>query len=86
MGVPALLVLNTGSGCASNQSANALRSSWATVLSGKSAGKGEKLKDQPLPADFPSNTVAHEDLGAFADWLLAQPEPVFKTNKAGTPT
>ena len=49
-------------------------------------GKGEKLKDQPLPADFPSNTVAHEDLGAFADWLLAQAEPVFKTNKAGTPT
>ena len=49
-------------------------------------GKGEKLKAQQLPADFPLNTVAHDDLGAFADWLLAQPEPASKTHKAGTPT
>jgi D-glycero-D-manno-heptose 1,7-bisphosphate phosphatase len=49
-------------------------------------GKGEKLKGQPLPADFPTGTVAHEDLGAFADWLIAQSEPVAKNNKAGTPT
>jgi len=49
-------------------------------------GKGEKLKGQPLPADFPPGTVAHEDLGAFADWLIAQPEPVAKNNKTGTPT
>jgi len=27
--------------------------------------------------------VAHDDLGAFADWLLAQPEPAAKNNKAG---
>jgi D-glycero-D-manno-heptose 1,7-bisphosphate phosphatase len=46
-------------------------------------GKGEKLKGQPLSADFPQGTVAHEDLGAFADWLLAQSEPAAKTNKAG---
>jgi D-glycero-D-manno-heptose 1,7-bisphosphate phosphatase len=35
-------------------------------------GKGEKLKGQPLPADFPVGTQAHADLGAFADWLLAE--------------
>ena len=35
-------------------------------------GKGEKLKGQPLPADFPQGAVAHDDLGAFVDWLLAQ--------------
>jgi D-glycero-D-manno-heptose 1,7-bisphosphate phosphatase len=46
-------------------------------------GKGEKLKGQPLPTDFPQGTVAHDDLGAFADWLLAQTEPVAKANKAG---
>jgi D-glycero-D-manno-heptose 1,7-bisphosphate phosphatase len=46
-------------------------------------GKGEKLKGQPLPADFPQGTVAHDDLGAFADWLLAQSEPAAKNNKAG---
>jgi D-glycero-D-manno-heptose 1,7-bisphosphate phosphatase len=49
-------------------------------------GKGEKLKGHPLPGDFPQGTVAHDDLSAFADWLLAQPEPATKTNKAGTPT
>ncbi len=49
-------------------------------------GKGEKLKGQPLPADFPPGTVAHNDLGAFADWLIAQSEPSTKTNKVGTPT
>jgi D-glycero-D-manno-heptose 1,7-bisphosphate phosphatase len=46
-------------------------------------GKGEKLKGQPLPADFPAGTVAHEALGAFVEWLLAQPEPIAKTHKAG---
>jgi hypothetical protein len=46
-------------------------------------GKGEKLKGQPLPTDFPASTVAHEDLGVFVDWLLAQPDPMAKANKAG---
>ena len=36
-------------------------------------GKGEKLRDQPLPPDFPAGTCVHNDLMAFADWLLAQP-------------
>jgi D-glycero-D-manno-heptose 1,7-bisphosphate phosphatase len=49
-------------------------------------GKGEKLKGQPLSVDFPQGTVAHADLGTFADWLIAQPEPATKHNKAGTPT
>ena len=35
-------------------------------------GKGEKLKGQPLPADFPAGTQVHADLSAFADWLLAE--------------
>lgn len=33
-------------------------------------GKGEALRDQPLPAHFPAGTRVHADLGAFADWLL----------------
>ena len=36
-------------------------------------GKSEKLRGQPLPSDFPPGTTVHEDLSAFADWLLAQP-------------
>ncbi len=47
-------------------------------------GKGEKLKGQSLPADFPPGTVAHADLAAFADWLMEQSEAVAKTLKAGT--
>ena len=49
-------------------------------------GKGEKFKGQPLPADFPQGTVVHDDLSAFADWLLAQSEHASKTTKAGAPT
>ncbi len=49
-------------------------------------GKGEKLKGQPLSADFPSGTLVHDDLGAFADWLIAQPESVAKAHKAGAST
>lgn len=36
-------------------------------------GKGEKLRGQALPAEFPADTQVHDDLMAFADWLLAQP-------------
>ena len=35
-------------------------------------GKGQALRGKPLPADTPSNTVVHEDLGAFANYLLTQ--------------
>ena len=35
-------------------------------------GKSEALCGQALPADAPSNTVVHDDLSAFADYLLAQ--------------
>ena len=38
-------------------------------------GKGAKFRDQPLSADFPADTRTHDDLSAFADWLLAQPTP-----------
>ncbi|MBU3651820.1 MAG: D-glycero-beta-D-manno-heptose 1,7-bisphosphate 7-phosphatase [Limnohabitans sp.] len=33
-------------------------------------GKGEALRDQPVPAHFPAGTRAHADLSAFVDWLL----------------
>jgi D-glycero-D-manno-heptose 1,7-bisphosphate phosphatase len=46
-------------------------------------GKAEKLKGQPLPADFPPGTLAHADLTAFVDWLIDQSEAVAKANKVG---
>ena len=46
-------------------------------------GKGEKLKGQALPADYPEGTRVHDDLGAFADWLLTQPESQQKQSKSG---
>jgi len=46
-------------------------------------GKGEKLKGQALPADFPEGTRVHADLGEFADWLLAQPDSMNKHHKNG---
>jgi D-glycero-D-manno-heptose 1,7-bisphosphate phosphatase len=33
-------------------------------------GKGAALKGLPLPAEFPAGTRVHEDLAAFADWLV----------------
>ncbi len=35
-------------------------------------GKGAALRGQALPADFPPHTRVHEDLGAFADFLIAR--------------
>jgi D-glycero-D-manno-heptose 1,7-bisphosphate phosphatase len=45
-------------------------------------GKGERLIGQALPGEFPPGTLAHADLGEFAEWLLAQPEAAAK-NKTG---
>ena len=39
-------------------------------------GKAESLRGVPLPPDFPPNTRVHEELSAFADWLIAHPLPV----------
>ena len=39
------------------------------VLTGKAAG----FVGQSLPATYPAHTVAHADLAAFADYLVAQP-------------
>jgi D-glycero-D-manno-heptose 1,7-bisphosphate phosphatase len=40
-------------------------------------GKGAALKGQPLPPEFPPGTHVHENLAAFADWLIArQAKPV----------
>ena len=35
-------------------------------------GKGAALRGQPLPPEFPPGTRVHEDIGAFADWLIAR--------------
>jgi D-glycero-D-manno-heptose 1,7-bisphosphate phosphatase len=35
-------------------------------------GKGAAFRGQPLPETFPAGTVVHEDLSAFADWLIAR--------------
>jgi D-glycero-D-manno-heptose 1,7-bisphosphate phosphatase len=43
-------------------------------------GKAHALKGQALPEAFPPTTTVHEDLAAFADWLIARPAPV----RAGT--
>jgi len=34
-------------------------------------GKGAALKGQPLPSEYPPGTRTHDDLTAFADWLIA---------------
>ena len=46
-------------------------------------GKGERLKDKPLPAEFPAGTQVHADLAAFADWLISQAAPTSKPQKSG---
>ena len=38
-------------------------------------GKGAVLRGQPLPAHFPPGTQVHEDLGAFADAIVARTAP-----------
>jgi D-glycero-D-manno-heptose 1,7-bisphosphate phosphatase len=35
-------------------------------------GKGEALRGQPLPDNFPAGTRVHENLLAFADYLMAR--------------
>jgi D-glycero-D-manno-heptose 1,7-bisphosphate phosphatase len=63
-GVPAVgdsprdLIAGAALGCASH-----------LVLTGKAAG----LRGLPLPDIYPSDTRVHEDLTAFADYLVAQP-------------
>ena len=46
-------------------------------------GKGEKLNGQPLPSNFPQGTLAHADLGAFAEWLLSQHDGTAKHKTGG---
>jgi D-glycero-D-manno-heptose 1,7-bisphosphate phosphatase len=35
-------------------------------------GKGAEFRGRPLPDTYPPGTVVHEDLAAFADWLIAR--------------
>ena len=35
-------------------------------------GKGEAFRGKQLPPEFPPGTYVHEDLAAFADWLIAR--------------
>lgn len=51
------LIAAHGAGCAPH-----------LVLTGKSEG----FKDRPLPDGFPPNTMVHQDLAAFADFLVAR--------------
>ena len=39
-------------------------------------GNGSVYRDIELPPGFPANTRVHQDLGAFADWLIARDAPV----------
>jgi D-glycero-D-manno-heptose 1,7-bisphosphate phosphatase len=45
-------------------------------------GKGEKWRGEPLSDDFPAGTHVHDDLMAFAEWLLVQPLPTAKAGGA----
>ena len=36
------------------------------------SGKGVQYRGQPLPDSFPPGTRVHEDLAAFAEYLLAR--------------
>ncbi|MFZ2737172.1 MAG: D-glycero-beta-D-manno-heptose 1,7-bisphosphate 7-phosphatase [Burkholderiaceae bacterium] len=38
-------------------------------------GKGQAFRGQALPESFPLGTLVHEDLAAFAEFLLAQADP-----------
>ncbi|MGE4242163.1 D-glycero-beta-D-manno-heptose 1,7-bisphosphate 7-phosphatase [Ramlibacter sp.] len=38
-------------------------------------GKGEALRGLPLPDTFPHGTRVHDNLSAFADWLIERPQP-----------
>jgi D-glycero-D-manno-heptose 1,7-bisphosphate phosphatase len=33
-------------------------------------GKGAAMRGRPLPPEYPAGTIVHEDLAAFADWLI----------------
>jgi len=35
-------------------------------------GRAASLKGQPLPDTYPAHTRVHQDLAAFADWLIAK--------------
>ena len=42
-------------------------------------GKAQGLRGKPLPEGYPEGTRVHQDLSAFADWLIARapaPKPV----------
>ena len=38
-------------------------------------GKGAQYRGVALPPEFPPGTRVHEDLAAFADWLVTRPAP-----------
>lgn len=39
-------------------------------------GQGAQFRDRPLPASFPGDTRVHEDLGAFAEFLITAPAAI----------
>ena len=42
-------------------------------------GKSEGWKGSGLPEGFPPDTLVHEDLAAFADWMLSRPINTLQT-------
>ncbi len=45
-------------------------------------GKGAAFKGRPLPETFPAATRVHDDLGAFADFLLAREDAALVAEQA----
>jgi D-glycero-D-manno-heptose 1,7-bisphosphate phosphatase len=43
-------------------------------------GKSEGWKGPGLPQGFPTDTLVHEDLAAFADWMLSRPVNTLQAN------
>jgi D-glycero-D-manno-heptose 1,7-bisphosphate phosphatase len=35
-------------------------------------GKSESFRDRPLPEGYPPHTTVHDDLAAFAEYLVAR--------------
>lgn len=44
-------------------------------------GKGEAYRGKPLPDSFPVGTRVHENLLAFADYLVSRVEPALQTTR-----
>ncbi len=67
-GVEAQAIISVGDSLRDMQAAAAAGCEPHLVLTGNAA----HLRDQPLPETFPAHTVVHQDLCAFADFVIAR--------------